>query len=88
MNNIIWQSFVWYEEKCFFVSTIERDFDTYEGTVRGDETMAWEYDWDKKERGKWIGQSGGVLDHQATCRCLIAFGEIPNEDDERYIRFR
>ena len=87
-NNRVWKSYVWHGDKCFFVSTITRDFDAPAGTVRGEETMTWEYDWDKTERGKWIGQSGGVLDHQATCRCLISYGEIPDEDDERYLRFR
>lgn len=87
-DNKVWKSYVWHKDKCFFVSTIKRDFDTYEGTMRGEETLTWEYDWDKNERGQWIGQSGGVLDHQAICRCLINFGEIPDADDERYLRFR
>jgi len=87
-ENRVWQSYVWHKDKCFFVSTIKRDFDTCAGRTSGDETMTWEYDWDKTERGKWIGQSGGVLDHQATCQCLIKFGEIPDADDERYLRFR
>ncbi len=87
-DNRIWKSYVWHGDKCFFVSTIEREFDTDEGTVKGKETLTWEYDWDKNERGKVIGQSGGILDHQTTCRCLLAFGEIPDEEDERWKRFR
>lgn len=87
-DNRIWKSFVWHDGKCFFVSTLSRDFDTYVGTVRGEETLTWEYDWDKSERGELIGQSGGICDHQAICRCLINFGEIPDDDDERYLRFR
>ena len=87
-DNRVWKSYVWHEGKCFFVSTIKRDFGTYEGMVRGEETLTWEYDWEKNERGKLIGQSGGVLDHQAICRCLINFGEMPDAYDERYLRFR
>jgi hypothetical protein len=87
-NKKIWQSYVWHEDKCFFVSTIIREFSTYEGPTQGEETLTWEYDYEKGERGQWIGQSGGILDHQAICRCLISFGEIPDTDDERYQRFR
>lgn len=88
MNNTVWQSYVWHKDKCFFVSTIERDFDTCEGTVRGQETLTWEYDLNEHKRGEWIGRSGGILDHQETCRCLIAYGEILSEDDERYVNFK
>ena len=87
-DNRIWKSYVWHEEKCFFVSTIEREYDTYEGTMRGQETLAWIYDWEKSERGELIRQAGHICDHQAICRCLINYGEIPDEDDERYLRFR
>ena len=75
-NKTIWQSYVWYEDKCFFVSTIERNFDTYEGTMRGMETLVWEYDFETRKRGKIIYQAGGVHDHQSVCRCLIAIGMV------------
>lgn len=86
-NKEVWKSYVWHDDKCFFVSTIERTFDTYAGSVRGMETLTWEYDWNTGTRGKWIGQSGGIGDHYATCQCLILFGEIPDEEDERWLRF-
>jgi hypothetical protein len=47
----------------------------------------WEYDWEKRERGKMLYQAGNVHDHQQICRCLIAEGLFPDEDDERTKRF-
>jgi hypothetical protein len=84
---MIWNTYVWHEGQCYFVSTIERTYDTFGGTVRGHETIVWEYDWDKLVRGKMIGQAGGVLDHQRICRCLVAEGLIPDENDDRTARF-
>ena len=81
LNNQVWKSFVWHEGKCFLVSTIERDFDTYEGTFRGKETITWEYDWESGKRGELVHQAGGILDHQDICRSLLATGEFPKEDD-------
>jgi hypothetical protein len=86
-NKPVWKSFVWHKEKCFFVSTIERTFDTYEGSIRGEETLVWEYDWEKSVRGKLLHQAGGIIDHKQICHCLIAEGLFPDEDDERTKRF-
>lgn len=83
----IWKSYVWHDGKCYFVSTIERTFDVYGGTIRGQETIVWEYDWEKGERGKMIHQAGHVGDHQQICRCLIAEGLVPDENNERTRRF-
>ena len=70
-NIPIWKSYVWYNDKCFFVSTIERTYDTYEGESRGNETLVWKYDWDKRERGEWLGQGDNHID---TCTTLIKTG--------------
>lgn len=86
-NVPVWKSYVWHKDKCFFVSTIERTYDTYAGSTRGSETLVWEYDWQKAERGKMLHQAGNVHDHQQICRCLIAEGLFPDEDDERTKRF-
>ena len=86
-ENRIWKSYVWHNDKCYFVSTIERDYDVGGYISRGQETMVWEYDWDTATRGEWIHQAGHICDHQAICRCLINYGEIPDEDDDRYQRF-
>jgi hypothetical protein len=86
-NLPIWKSYVWYDEHCYFVSTIERNYDTCQGTSRGQETLVWEYDWENRIRGKLIHQSGNVQDHQIICRCIIALGEIPDEDNPRHSHF-
>ena len=86
-NVSVWKSYVWHKDKCFFVSTIERTYDTYAGTTRGHETIVWSYDWKKYERGEMLHQAGGVHDHQQICRCLIAEGLFPDENNERTKRF-
>lgn len=83
----IWKSYVWHNGKCYFVSTIERTYDTAAGSMRGLETIVWKYDWEKAERGSMIHQSGGVIDHQQICRCLVAEGMIPDEGNPRTARF-
>jgi len=87
-NERVWKSYVWHDDKCFFISTINRDYDTYEGVMRGGETLVWEYDWETDKRGAMIYQAGGVLDHQAICRCLINDGTILDQDDEGFLKFR
>ena len=86
-NVPVWKSYVWHKDKCFFVSTIERTFDTYEGSTRGLETLVWAYDWEARERGKLLHQAGGICDHKEICHCLIAEGLFPDEDDECTKRF-
>jgi len=86
-NVPVWKSYVWHKDACFFVSTIERTFDTYCGSTRGHETIVWAYDWEKSERGELLHQGGSIFDHQQICRCLIAEGLFPDEDDERTKRF-
>jgi len=83
----IWKSYCFRAGKCWFVSTIERTFDTQIGTVRGQETIVWEYDWNRRERLEMVHQASGIADHQRICRCLIAEGLIPDENDERTKRF-
>jgi hypothetical protein len=83
----IWKSYVWHGDKCYFVSTIERTYDTIAGSIRGQETLVWEYDWDKAERGSLVHQGCDVYDHARICRCIIAEGIMPDEDDPRTARF-
>ena len=71
----IWKSYVWHKNECFFVSTIERDYNGAPmGNVRGQETIVWKYDFAKSERGGMLGIFGSVQDHQQICRGLIADG--------------
>lgn len=78
-NKPIWQSYVYHEGKCFFVSTIERTFDipAAGGSVRGLETLAWECDPETKVRGEaMIFHGEGLLDHINACRGLIKIGRL------------
>ena len=86
-NIPIWKSYVFYNDKCFFVSTIERTFDIYGGSTRGQETLVWEYEWQGAKRGKLIHQAGGLNDHHTICRCIIAEGEMPDEENPKHARF-
>jgi len=83
----VWKSYVWHDMQCWFVSTIKRDYETCEGIIRGTETLVWQYNWETQERGKIVMQAGGVQDHQQICRCLIAEGVVPDENDPRTERF-
>jgi hypothetical protein len=83
----LWQSYVYHNGKCWFVSTIVRNYETYVGVTRGCETLVWEYDDSERKRGKMVGHMGGVADHQAICRCLIATGEILDVNNEGHRRF-
>jgi hypothetical protein len=77
----VWKSHVWGPTgQCYFVSTIERTFDTAIGSLRGLETIVWLYDWDKRERGQMLHQADGLQDHQDICRCLIAKGILPDNE--------
>lgn len=78
----VWKSYVWHNDKCFFVSTINRTYSTCCGSSRGLETIVWEYDYEKHERGKLIYQTGNLPRHEDLCRCLIYFGEIPADDED------
>lgn len=72
----IWQSFVWYDSKLYLVSTIEREFETYEGVVTGLETLVFRCDPQTRLRHPgMIFQAGGLNDHQEICRKIIASGE-------------
>ena len=81
VNKRVWKSYVWHGDQCFFISTIERTFNTYVGPTRGLETLVWKYDWDKNYRGEWIGQAGGLADHHKICRSLIDTGAMPEEKE-------
>ncbi len=56
----ILKTYVWFESKCFFVSTIERESSSPLGS-RYNETMVWEYDWSKGERGNILFQDGDSI---------------------------
>ena len=76
------QSYVYHEDKVFFVSTITRSYDipAAGGEMRGYETMAWDYDEETKERGDIVAHESGREDHFHVCAELLANGKM-NEDD-------
>lgn len=79
------KSFVWHDGKCFFVSTIERDSSATEGPRRFNETLVWNYEWNKKERGTLIHQggdmAGSISTHQCICAALHRDGCIDDNVD-------
>lgn len=73
------KSYVWHGEQCFFVSTIERDSSAMVGgpPARFHETLAWEYDWETKERGDIVAQDGdgeAFQQHFSMCELLFRSG--------------
>jgi len=83
MNKIM-QSYVWHNDKCFFVSTINRESSAREAyELIYAETMVWEYDCTQGERGRLIYQfddiKNGIKSHIKACQELHANGRI-NED--------
>jgi hypothetical protein len=80
-NIPILKTHVYFQNRVFFVSTIERTYDTYAGSSRGNETMAWEVDPKTLARGAWLYQGGGPNDHFDVCRQLVLSGEIKEKDE-------
>lgn len=77
------QSYVWYGEQCFFVSTINRESSAMLGPGIYAETMVWEHDETINKQGRLIGQDEGargtVTKHIRICQRLIETGK-PFED--------
>ena len=82
------KSYVWHKDKCFYVSTIDRDSSAMLGPRRFAETIVWEYTWDGAELGEMIsmhsGSEGTIFTHLQVCQFLHDTGksEIPESDDE------
>ena len=80
LDNKIIQSYVWHDDKRFFVSTIERDSSADLGPRRYNETIVWEWPEGQKERGKMIAQEGdsrfSIFTHNKLCNDLYEYGEV------------
>lgn len=74
-NKEILQTYVYYDDRAFFVSTIERDYATIAGVVRGEETLVWDIDAETNERGEILYQAGNVSEHFEICKQLTQSGE-------------
>lgn len=79
------KSYVWHNDKCFFVSTIERDSSAaISPPPRYFETIAWWYDWEIGERGDMVAHAGrgqALAQYVDVCRQLIETGEWKDVDD-------
>lgn len=66
------QSYVHHVDKCFFISTIERDSSAMLGPGRYNETIVWNFDPVKRERGAMIHTdedfSGSLRTHFKLCQ--------------------
>ena len=71
MNNKIIQSYVWHNDKRYFVSTIERDSSAIAYPERYNETIVWEWPEGENHRGEMLIQDedikGSIKKHQAIC---------------------
>lgn len=76
------KSYVWHGDKCYFVSTIERDSSATGYPFRFHETLVWEYDWQTNERGEWVGQYGdgdAFRQHMKACEDFYRNGKQGDE---------
>ncbi len=76
----ILKTHVYFKDKVFFVSTINRSYGGYLG--RGLETLAWECDPKTLVRGKWIFQGSGFNEHFDVCRQLANDGKIKEKNND------
>lgn len=71
MNDKVIQSYVWHEGKRYFISTIERDCSAIEYPHRYNETIVWEWEEGKTERGEMLIQDedikGSIRKHLEIC---------------------
>lgn len=80
------KSYVWHGDKCFFVSTIDRDSSSQLGPDRFAETIVWELDWKTAQRGDMLYQDGtgrgSINVHLAVCKLIHDTGkcEVPDGD--------
>lgn len=78
-NDRVIKTYVWHDGKCFFVSTIERDSSAAGGPQRYNETIVWEFDWEKNERRLMVFQTscapGSIVAHQRTVEAIHDVGE-------------
>lgn len=85
MSNALIQSYVWYKDKKFYVSTINRISSAMlSGGAIYAETMAWLTTKDTLH-GEFVGQgesaAGSLREHFRICQSLFEFGKT-HEDDE------
>ena len=78
------KSYVWHKDRCFFVSTIERDSSAMLDSGRYNETLVWNYDWATRKGTQLCYQRdcvrGSIRQHLAICQELFDKGELALEE--------
>ena len=80
MSNKVIQSYVWHGDKCYFVSTINRECSARlsHGEMYA-ETIVWEHDAETQKRRKmlWQGEdiTDGIETHIAICKSFHDHGK-------------
>jgi hypothetical protein len=73
-------------EKCFYVSTIERESSAELGPRRYNETIVWEWSYGTRERGAMLHTTGAPMgslhEHFRICQAYHETGLPPKESDE------
>lgn len=84
-NKTLIQSYVYFEDKCFFVSTINRRSSAAAYPCIYSETLIWNFDSIKKELGSLIGESSGgegsIRTHIKICELIFQTGKCEEEKD-------
>lgn len=83
-NQRVIKSYVWHGDRCFFVSTIERDSSALADPGRYNETLVWDYDWDGHKTTNLSYQRdcvrGSIRQHLAVCQELFDTGRLTEQD--------
>lgn len=82
------KSYVWHKQKCYFVSTIERDSSAMSCQHRYNETIVWEYYWENGERLDYVHQDEdckhSIKTHLSICERIFKEGpfwkELKNDE--------
>ena len=80
------KTYAWHGDKCFFVSTIERDSSAMvHPPPRFNETLVWDYDYATSVKAEIVAMAGGgpAFDqHFEVCRQLCAHGKYVDAERE------
>lgn len=78
------KSYVWHGDKCFFVSTIERDSSAAADPGRYHETLVWQHDLETQKSGPLLYQLEcsrcSIRSHLKACDELFQTGKLQSED--------
>lgn len=79
MTKKLLATYVYFESRCFFVSTIERESSAaVSPPPRFAETMVWDFDCQSRERGDIVAQAGdgeAFRQHFGVCEQLFRTGK-------------